>query len=322
MTETPHTPRYHTDILGDGYQQLTLHFPDDYDGPVVATLIRKKGTIASTKAVLYIHGFMDYFFQTEMAERFNQQGYDFYALDLRKYGRSKRAHQTLFTVHDLREYDPEISKALQIIGEEGHDQVILAGHSTGGLICTLYAAHHPFHPLIKALWLNSPFYDFSVNLLKKKVGLPLLSKLGAHLPNVRVPSGLNIWYVPSLHRDFHGEWDFNILWKPKRYSSISLGFIHAIHEAQKELRHGLHLPVPTLVMHAHQSYFPKKWGIQAQKSDLILDVKDIERMANKLQGDVTVMTIHNGMHDLVLSGPTVRDWVYQQLFSWLSNKKL
>ncbi len=27
-------------------------------------------------------------FQTEMAEQFNQHGYDFYALDLRKYGRS------------------------------------------------------------------------------------------------------------------------------------------------------------------------------------------------------------------------------------------
>ncbi len=37
------------------------------------------------KAVLYIHGFIDYFFQTEMAEQFNQHGYDFYALDLRKY---------------------------------------------------------------------------------------------------------------------------------------------------------------------------------------------------------------------------------------------
>ncbi len=29
----------------------------------------------------------DYFFQTEMADQFNQHGYDFYALDLRKYGR-------------------------------------------------------------------------------------------------------------------------------------------------------------------------------------------------------------------------------------------
>ncbi len=322
MTETSHISRYHTDILGNGYQQLTLHFPDDYDGPVVATLIRKKSAISSNKAVLYIHGFIDYFFQTEMAERFNQQGYDFYALDLRKYGRSKRAHQTLFTVHDLSEYDREISRALQIIGEEEHDSVLLAGHSTGGLICTLYAARHPQHPLLKALWLNSPFYDFNTGLLKKKLGIPLLSKIGKHLPKLRVPSGLNPWYVSSLHRAFHGEWDFNLLWKPKSYPTVALGFIRAIYQAQQELQQGVRLAIPTLIMHSDQSRFPKRWGIQAQNSDIILDVDDIAKQAKKLQGDVTVMTIHHGVHDLVLSGPAVRAWVYQQLFGWLESKNL
>lgn len=33
---------YQTDILGDAYQQMTLNFADDYDGKVIATLIRKK----------------------------------------------------------------------------------------------------------------------------------------------------------------------------------------------------------------------------------------------------------------------------------------
>jgi hypothetical protein len=39
-TSNLHT--YQTDILGEDYQQLTLNFADDYDGKVVATLIRKK----------------------------------------------------------------------------------------------------------------------------------------------------------------------------------------------------------------------------------------------------------------------------------------
>lgn len=322
MTEAPHIPHYHTDILGDGYQQLTLHFPDDYDGPVVATLIRKKAATPTRKAVLYIHGFIDYFFQTEMAEQFNRHAYDFYALDLRKYGRSKRAHQVLFSVHDLHEYDAEINEALRVIAEEGHDSVVLAGHSTGGLITTLYAAHYPHHPLIKALWLNSPFYDFNLNLLKKRLGLPIISKIGQYFPRVRIPSGLNPLYVSSLHRAFHGEWDFNLLWKPKSYPAVALGFIHAIYEAQKELQQGVFFNIPVLVMHAHRTRSPKKWSIQAQNSDIILDVQDIERLANKLQGDVNVMTIHNGVHDLVLSAPAVREWVYEQLFSWLQSKNV
>lgn len=54
-------------------------------------------------------------FPKEMAEQFNQQGYDFYALDLRKYGRSYLAHQDMFYVQNLNEYDAEISEALKLL---------------------------------------------------------------------------------------------------------------------------------------------------------------------------------------------------------------
>ena len=312
--------KYQTDILGEDYQQLTLNFADDYDGKVVATLVRKKSAQATKKAVLYIHGFSDYFFQTEMAEQFNQHGYDFYALDLRKYGRSKLPHQKFYYLLDLREYDAEITKALEIIGQENHNQVLLAGHSTGGLITTLYAAHYPDHRLIKALWTNSPFYDFYKSVIEKKVGIPLLSEVGERLPNAKFPSGLNQWYTPSLHKDFYGEWDFNLNWKPKSLPFVHLCFVNAIHKAQKEIHRGISLNIPTLIMHSHQSKYPKKWGVDAQQSDVILDVKDMTDNAKKMKGDVQTLAIKNGLHDLVLSAPPVRKKVYEDLFSWLEQK--
>lgn len=312
--------KYQTDILGEDYQQLTLNFADDYDGKVVATLVRKKSAQATKKAVLYIHGFCDYFFQTEMAEQFNQHGYDFYALDLRKYGRSKLPHQKFYYLLDLREYDAEITKALEIIGQENHNQVLLAGHSTGGLITTLYAAHYPDHRLIKALWTNSPFYDFYKSVIEKKVGIPLLSQVGERLPNAKFPSGLNQWYTPSLHKDFYGEWDFNLNWKPKSLPFVHLCFVNAIHKAQKEIHRGISLNIPTLIMHSHQSKYPKKWGVDAQQSDVILDVKDMTHNAKKMKGDVQTLAIKNGLHDLVLSAPPVRKKVYEDLFSWLEQK--
>lgn len=313
-------PIYRPDILGTGYEQLTLDFPNDAQGKVVATLIRKKATQPTQKAVLYIHGFIDYFFQTEMAEQFNAHGYDFYALDLRKYGRSYRPHQKYYYVLDLNEYDAEISKALDIIGSEQHDSIVLAGHSTGGLITTLYAAHYPEHPLIKALWCNSPFYDFNMGFLKKKLALPRLSKLGQKFPNLKFPSELNKTYVPSLHQDLFGEWDFNLTWKPTQYSKVYLSFVHAIFEAQKEIHAGVKITVPTLVMHSHQTQNPKRVNHAAKNSDVILEIKDIRKYANKLQGDVTVITIKNGLHDLVLSAAPVRVHVYKSLFQWLNDK--
>lgn len=318
---TSSTP-YQPDILGAGYEQMTLNFPDDYEGKVIATLVRKKAAQKTNKAVLYIHGFIDYFFQTGMAEQFNQHGYDFYALDLRKYGRSHLPHQKFYNVRNLSEYDAEISQALDIIAHEAHDSVLLSGHSTGGLTTTLYVAHHPEHPLIKALWLNSPFYDFNMPTWKKKLALPKLSALGKYCPNLRFPSELNKFYVQSLHSAFHGEWNFNLNWKKKSYPLVYLSFVHAIFEAQKELQQGAHVSVPTLVMHSHQTTSPKKWNQDAQTSDIILDVKDIVRCAKKLQGDVSVITIKEGLHDLVLSAPLVRQNVYTKLFDWLEQKNL
>ena len=315
-------PQYQADILGEGYEQATLNFPDDYEGKVTATLIRKKASQSTNKAVLYIHGFIDYFFQTEMAEQFNQHGFDFYALDLRKYGRSILPHQKYYNIREIAEYDAEITQALEIIGAEDHDSVLLCGHSTGGLTTTLYVAHHPNHPLIKALWVNSPFYDFNMNPIKRAVGVPSLSRLAQKFPNLQFPSELNKWYATSLHKDLKGEWDFNLDWKKSSYPKVRISFIRAIYEAQKEIHQGVRVDVPVLVMHSHQTKNPRKWGKDAQSSDVILDVKDIQKYAKKIQGDVTIREIPNGLHDLVLSEKTVRDSVYQQLFSWLETKGL
>lgn len=312
------TNTYQADILGDGYEQRIFNFPNDYEGRVVSTLVRKKSANPTRKAVLYVHGFLDYFFQTEMAEQFNQHGFDFYAIDLRKYGRSKLPHQIFYNVLNLKEYNADLDQALKIIEEENHDAVLLAGHSTGGLTTTLYAAHHPKHHLIKALWVNSPFYDFNLSFIERKLGIPVLSMIGKVLPKAKFPSKLNRWYVPSLHRQFYGEWEFNLDWKPKSASTVQLSFIHAIHEAQKRIHRGLRLNIPVLVMHSHQTKRPRRWGKDAMESDVILNVKDIQRNGQRIQGDVTIQSIRNGLHDLVLSRKPVRDQVYQQLFQWLN----
>src|ERR1044072_928893 len=96
-----------------GFQSLTLRFPDDYDGPVAATLVRCRTASPSRKAFLFVHGWNDYFFQAHLAEPCNAHGFNFYALDLRKYGRSLQ-HAGARSLHpnfckDIREYFSDIS---------------------------------------------------------------------------------------------------------------------------------------------------------------------------------------------------------------------
>ena len=66
----PQNNIYQPTDLGKGFEQLTLNLPDDYEGKVTATLVRKNTKSIYNKAVLYIHGFNDYFYQEEMANRF------------------------------------------------------------------------------------------------------------------------------------------------------------------------------------------------------------------------------------------------------------
>ena len=90
--------------------------------PVVATLVRRQADQPTGRAVLYVHGYVDYFFQTHLADFFVERGYDFYALDLRKYGRSLLPHQTPNFTLNITEYFTEIDAAVRIIREEdGHD---------------------------------------------------------------------------------------------------------------------------------------------------------------------------------------------------------
>src|SRR4026209_2579233 len=90
---SPGMSAWQPDPLLPGFEALELRFPNDYDGGVVATLVRLPAGEAPRGAVLYVHGFGDYFFQRHMAERFAAEGYAFYAIDLRKYGRSLKPHQ-------------------------------------------------------------------------------------------------------------------------------------------------------------------------------------------------------------------------------------
>ena len=55
-------------LLGkSGYEVETVNQPDDYSGKVVSTVIRRlpEGK-KPRKAVLYVHGYNDYFFQDSM----------------------------------------------------------------------------------------------------------------------------------------------------------------------------------------------------------------------------------------------------------------
>ncbi|HVP08281.1 MAG TPA: alpha/beta hydrolase [Burkholderiales bacterium] len=284
------------DRLLPGFEALELPAPDDYDGRVVATLVRLPAGDASRGAVLYVHGFIDYFFQRHMAERFAAEGYAFYALDLRKHGRSLLPHQHPCFCKDLAEYFDDLTRALEVIG----GPVLLAGHSTGGLVCSLYCHQGQLRDRVRMLWLNSPFLDWRES---HKGRLRVAQMLGWFWPFLHDPNAVLPEYVHSLHRGWGGEWEFDLALKPERGFPAYFGWVRAIFEAHAKVHAGLKLGIPVLSMHSDEA-------------DIVLAWKSIARWSRTLGPEVTVLSFPGALHDLVLSRREIRDGVFSQLFSW------
>lgn len=313
----PATTTWAADTLLPGFEALTLPLPDDEEGPVVATLVRRRAATPSGRAVLYLHGFIDYFFQAHMAEAFNAHGYDFYALDLRKHGRSLRPHQTPNYCRDLRDYFPDLDAAIaQICGPEGQRWLLLSGHSTGGLSGALYAHSGAQRDAIRALFLNSPFFDLNVDRPTRTFSR-LVTRLGGRFPRLSLGDAISPLYAQSVHKSQRGEWEFNLAWKPIAGFPAYAGWLRAITLAQRELQAGLQITCPILLMHSARSVRAKRWSAELLRGDAVLNVEHMRRFGPGLGRDVTLVAIEGGLHDLTLSAPPVREQLFRELFAWL-----
>jgi alpha-beta hydrolase superfamily lysophospholipase len=307
-----------TDVLGEPYLAETIELPPDDEGDVVATLVKRAAAGPTTKAVLHLHGFADYFFQTGYAEWWTERGYDFYALDLRKHGRSLRPHQTPNYVTDLREYDAELDLAWARVTErDGHTEVVVSAHSTGGLVAGLWADQRRPDQLVGAV-MNSPWLELQGSTLLRVVGTPALKVLGSRQPMREIKRHVTGFYTRSLHRDYDGEWDFDLLWKPIESFSVYAGWLRAIREGHARFHRGLELSCPVLVLSSGRSTLPEEMSEEVHGTDIVLDVSQIRRWATAYGPHVTYIAVEGARHDVVLSREEPRERAYDAISTWMT----
>jgi alpha-beta hydrolase superfamily lysophospholipase len=306
------------DLLGTQYERQVIELRADREGPVTATLIRRRAEPLATTAVLYVHGWADYFFQAHLADFYVARGIDFYAIDLRKYGRSLAAHQTPNYCTDLSEYYEEIDEAVRIIRQEdGHDRLLLNGHSTGALIAALWAHDRRQAGVLDALLLNSAFFDLNQAWLLRQLGTPVTIRVGRARPKTRLPFGLNPVNGKSIHHTFHGSWQYDLAWKPLAGFPIYAGWLRAIRAGQRRVHAGLDIPVPILSAASAASYKGTKWSEAARSADAVLDVEHIARWSSRLGRLVTIARFEGGLHDLTLSAEPARKRFFDEVDRWL-----
>lgn len=303
------------DVLGEPYQAETIGLPDDDEGEVVATLVSRKTAEPTGRAVLHVHGFCDYFFQTPVADHWVERGYDFYALDLRKYGRSLRPHQTPSFVTDLAHHYPELDEAFRrITARDGHDRVLVSAHSTGGLVTPLWVHDHEVP--VAGMVLNSPWLDLHGSLLLRTAGTKAIDQIGARRPYLAIPRDVSGLYAMSLHEDHRGEWPFDLAWKPLESWPVYAGWLRAVRRAHARVHRGLDLAVPVLVLTSGSTGHPKVWDDTCASTDIVLDVLQIRKWAHKLSTHVTAVKVEGALHDVTMSRAEVRARAFDEISRW------
>lgn len=326
------------DVLGPGFEQLTLPLAADDEGDVVATLVRyvpppreprrerrwrwpweaapapEPPPAASGADVLYVHGWSDYFFNPEIARFWADAGARFFALDLRKYGRSLREGQTPAYITDLAAYDADIEAALAAM-ESGDRPLILMGHSTGGLILSLWAARN--HGRADALVLNSPWLEFQLRGIGRQAISPVI-EFGARVnPSRPLPNIDRGFYARSIAREFDGEWEYDHRLRPDRGFPIHPAWLTAILAGHAAIDAGIDVGMPVLTLLSARSTFQPRWDDAMLSTDTVLVVDDIARHAIDLGTEVTVVRIDGALHDVFLSRGPARAAAYSAISRWL-----
>lgn len=311
------------DPLLDGYvaQTIDLKSEPTYalepEGSLVATLIRREHT-SGGRALLYIHGWSDYFFQAHVADAVSDMGFDFYAIDLRRYGRSLRQGQLAGYVPSLEQYFVELDEACARIRDEGHDEIVLSGHSTGGLVAVLYAAARP--GAFSALVLNSPWLEWQGSSLARPAVHPLMRAVSAVAPTTALPSMDNGFYRRSVSKTEEGEWDYDLRLKGDPSFLVRIGWLEAVMAGQAKVAQGLGITAPILVLTSTKSMsglIGGKWSDELKSVDSVLDVDRIVERVPKLGNRVMLVRLEGAMHDVMLSRKEVREQAIAEVGTFL-----
>jgi alpha-beta hydrolase superfamily lysophospholipase len=309
-------------VLSAYWQHTFPLGPDpDGEGDLFATLVRRgEPEPSATRAVLLVHGFTDYFFNAELADHFAARGFAFYALDLHKCGRSWREGQTPHFTTDLARYDAELERALDVIAGP---KVLVYGHSAGGLIVSLWLDRLRRRGLtadkgVTGLVLNSPWLDLQGHAIVRTV--PAAAAIGAvsrfrKRMVVRPPTEGG--YGATLHRDYHGDFDYDLKWKPIGGFPVTFGWINAIRRGHAKLHRGLDVGVPNLILRSDRSVREVSDADVIQRGDAVLDVKQIARWAGCIGNRTTIVPITDAKHDVFLSVAESRQMAYRELDHWL-----
>lgn len=288
-------------------------------------------------AFLAVHGWNDYFYQTELARYVDSIGGAFYAVDLRKYGRSLREWQTFGYIRDFDEYDDELHVCRDLIYEELGPKIplVLYGHSTGGLACALWADRHP--GAAAGLVLNSPWLEYHGSTGMRQAGTPVVEILARTSPTFVLPTAEDDFYQRALtawrpdpgteavpgHEGSDDPfwttgWNPNPEFRTGSGAPVRPGWLSAVLNGHARVAAGLDVGCPILVLTSARSLTGNTWSEDFRAVDSVLDVKQIWKRVPELGSHTTLVKLDDAVHDVTFSRREVRERAFEEIGRFLS----
>ena len=124
-------------------------------------------------------------------------------------------------------------------------------------------------------------------------------------------------YGESLHRDYGGEWDYDLSLKTLESWPVYAGWLRAIRTAHANVHAGLDIACPVLVLSSGATIDARELTDEVHANDIVLDVAQIRRWSTALGRHVTYVGIDGAMHDVFLSRDEPRKRAYDEMGRWL-----
>jgi alpha-beta hydrolase superfamily lysophospholipase len=282
-----------------------------------ATLVRLDDAPAAPRAVvLHVHGYNDYFFQVDLARFFADEGCAFYAVDLRRAGRSLRPGDHPHDMADVAEPGEDISAAADAVcAAHPGLPLIVHAHSTGALTASIWAADRA-HTALAGLILNSPLFG-RILTRGQRIRMRALPLIARTAPQTIVSSAPSV-YARHLHVDGGGRWDFDTSWKRPSGVPVTARWLAAVVRAQGRIARGLGLTIPVLVARSAQTGPERDDNPRLNEQDIVVDVDAVARLAPKLGDRVEEIVVPGAIHDVSLSADGPRGVYLDGVRAWLS----
>jgi alpha-beta hydrolase superfamily lysophospholipase len=291
----------------------------DYNNAVIWKSEKK-----NNKVILWLPGLNDYYYHFEFGEKLIKNGYDIWAFFPPNYGKNAQNNDSMYHVNDLKEYFVLIDSIIDDIKVKYSD-IILYGHSTGGLVATCYSKYGKNKDKISKIILNSPFFDFYmpkmeivirdmttnnlINIDDIWFGKYILSWITVFFLKIIV------YYIALLFKNFNiinqdekikNQFKYKIIenyyfdqeYVKMHRINIKFGWIRTMLYYQYKIQNKeTKLNIPVLILHSDKSVL----DLSKEIGDDILNVEDIKKYGSYISDQVEFVSFDNSLHDVLRS---------------------